>query len=177
MATPDAGPWGRPAVPTVPAGIWAQGSAARPTSRLSAPPPPPGGSSQVGLGLAAFFSLSLVQGPVTRRLFSTKRTCPGAPGPQGESDTACSLPGPGQPWRRRCSRPRGGQDAATPGPASHSTLREPLFQKSGERGGRPGCGRASVRCALRPLDGRALLNPQDFSAIKPKSSLILLNYF
>lgn len=64
----------------------------------------------MGLGLAAFFSLSLVQGPVTRRLFSTKRTCPGAPGPQVESDTARSLPGPG----------RG--DGGAPGPKEDKTL-------------------------------------------------------
>lgn len=92
--------WPRqPSVLGVLAGMWAIGSAAPPRV-----PPLPEAAPQQDSSLAAFFSLPLAHSPVTRCRFSPKQMCPGAPRPQVKSDKTCSLTGPSQPRRWKCSR-------------------------------------------------------------------------
>lgn len=92
-AIPDFSPGPRPEGPTCVAGPEQQ-----PLPPL--PPQPPWHYS----GQAAFFSLPLAQGTVTRCLFSTRQACPRAPGPQVKSDKICSVAGPSQPGGRSFPR-------------------------------------------------------------------------
>ena len=85
-AIPDCSPGPRPEGPTRLAGLEQQ-----PLPPL--PPRPPWHDS----GRAAFFSLPLAQGPITRCLFSTRQACPRAPGPQVKSAKICPVAGPSQP--------------------------------------------------------------------------------
>lgn len=137
VASLDLSPWG-------PAGIWAMGSAAAPRVHPGVSAPIPQAAPKQDSSLAAFFSLPLAQGPVTRCLFSPKQVCPGAPRPQLKSDQMYSLMGPGQPQRWGCSRSKRGQESEIPDPTSHSTFVESLFSEFGD-------GRGQPRLAAAPL--------------------------
>lgn len=110
-------------------GIWAMGSAAPPRVHPGVSAPHPAGGSQAGLQPRRFFSLPLARGPVTRRLFSPKQVCPGAPRPQLKSDQMGSRTEPSRPQRWGCSRSKQGQESEIPDPTSHSTFGESLFSE------------------------------------------------